>query len=267
MSHNKFGEESLKFLLSEEMFGVARKMGTGDLNKGGMPLMGNGITGESKGPIMGLKGKEVKQDGTGGNPASASSNTSAGGVTKPPGPPRDFKTFQSDRTVLRGILGLNLEKNISYSKKFVDFTTSEETGIVTARFEDGSIEEGALLIGADGVRSKVNVQLLKTLNQPPPFLLDCDRRVIYGKTRLTPQFEAGFPDRLRNGVSLHSHPTNKYLWLFVDTVKFGHKAEELTGGKIKTPDNYMFWALTTKPEDFELPDQELFVWAGSEGAR
>lgn len=65
---------------------------------------------------------------------------------------------QMDRMTLRQILLGGLPGQVHFGKAF---TRYERTGdVVTAFFADGSEETGALLVGADGVNSRVSRQLL-----------------------------------------------------------------------------------------------------------
>ncbi|KAK4689849.1 hypothetical protein P7C73_g218, partial [Tremellales sp. Uapishka_1] len=263
ISHNEIAQRSLKSLVGEDFYGKIRAMGTGDLNAPGLTAA-NAITGEDLGLFGkggGAMGSKFGQKPSSGDKAPSSGDKAPSSGDKAPSsgdkaPP--VRPFQSDRTVLRGLLALDLESHISYGKRFVDFSTSEQGHTVVARFEDGTTEEGAMIIGGDGIRSKVYSQLLRTLNQPPPNLLDLERRVIYGKTRFSPEFIAAFPDKWAKSISFFRDTNSDTKWLFMDPVIFGNRAEDLTDGRVVTPENYLYWAFITKPEDYGLPDKELF---------
>jgi 2-polyprenyl-6-methoxyphenol hydroxylase-like FAD-dependent oxidoreductase len=65
------------------------------------------------------------------------------------------------------------KRDLQYGKKFVELKTDSEGGTVTAMFEDGTKEEGKLLIGCDGAHSRVRNFLLspeKAALKPLPFL-------------------------------------------------------------------------------------------------
>ncbi|CAD6574375.1 MAG: hypothetical protein TREMPRED_001101 [Tremellales sp. Tagirdzhanova-0007] len=255
ISHNPKAEEALKSLVGVDLYGTIRAMGTGDLNTPGL-VMADAVTGENLGPMPGLGGPS-------GGKAARVVSTESDKPRDPPGdvsrnPPSRPPAFQSDRTVLRGLLGLNLEPHISYGKKFVDFSPAKEGRTILARFEDGTSEEGAMIVGCDGVRSKVYSNLLGALDRPRPTLLDLERRTIYGKTRFTRAFVDAFPEAWRNGVGLFKDPNNDTKFVFTDAVKFRNRAEDATGGRVKTPEDYLYWAFVTKPEDFAMTDKELF---------
>ncbi|KAK5579909.1 hypothetical protein RB653_009598 [Dictyostelium firmibasis] len=58
-----------------------------------------------------------------------------------------------NRSELRSILMEGID--VEFGKKLRSYVEDEENGEVTATFEDGTIEKGEILIGADGVRSTV----------------------------------------------------------------------------------------------------------------
>lgn len=165
------------------------------------------------------------------------------------------------------MLGLNLESHISYGKRLTNFVSSDDKKTVTAHFEDGTSETGALLVGADGVRSKVYAQLLKSLDQPPPVILEMEMRCIYGKTVLTPEFEAVYPEKWRKGMSIFKDSTSPFKVLFMDPVIFNNRAEDMTGGKVKTPKNYLYWVFAASQEDFGMSDEELLRLNGEEAMK
>jgi 2-polyprenyl-6-methoxyphenol hydroxylase-like FAD-dependent oxidoreductase len=66
---------------------------------------------------------------------------------------RGYITGQVDRGVLRQALLSGLEDHTCFGKTFTEY--EERPGGVTARFHDGSAAEGDILVGADGVHSRV----------------------------------------------------------------------------------------------------------------
>jgi 2-polyprenyl-6-methoxyphenol hydroxylase-like FAD-dependent oxidoreductase len=75
-----------------------------------------------------------------------------------PGPPED-RGCTVDRSELRRVLLSEIDDKIHFNKKFVRYERTPRNKVV-AYFEDGSSATGDLLIGADGVYSKVREQLL-----------------------------------------------------------------------------------------------------------
>ncbi len=76
---------------------------------------------------------------------------------------------------------------VKFGKTFERFEKSPN-GVVNVFFEDGSVEECDLLVGADGVGSKVRNQLL-----PNSRVSDSDVAVIYFKIPLTPDTKILLP--------------------------------------------------------------------------
>lgn len=104
----------------------------------------------------------------------------------PPGPGlsphQSGEQLNADRSVLRDVLMQGLEAHVEFGKELQEYEITP-SGVI-ARFSDGTEEEGALLIGADGTRSRVRNQFI------PSFpIFDTRTRNIYGKTTLSQELE------------------------------------------------------------------------------
>ncbi|ORY22835.1 hypothetical protein BCR39DRAFT_550742 [Naematelia encephala] len=251
LGHNQMGDESLQSVLGEELYKKLRAMGAGEEDRG---LKAAGVRADA------VSGETLGSGPMGGNPASFATMKKAGDAPPAAQGPR-VRAFTSDRTILRSMLGLGLESHISYGKRFSGFSLSDDNTLVTARFDDGTSESGAVLVGADGIQSRVYSELLSVGQQPPPIRLDLERRCIYGKTRLTPGFEAAFPEKWRKGMSIFKDPTNDAKVLFMDPVIFNNKAEDLTEGMVTTPENYLYWVISTQKEEIQMGDEEFLSLA------
>ena len=86
-------------------------------------------------------------------------------------------TRQVDRFTLRQILLGGLSSQIHFRKAFVRY--DEDGDRVVAHFEDGTSVEGDVLIGSDGIHSRVRQQLL-----PHAVVADTSLRAIFGRTPL-----------------------------------------------------------------------------------
>lgn len=150
-----------------------------------------------------------------------------------------FSRHPTDRRTLRSLLLKPHVEHVTFDRTFASYTVTEDD--VTAHFTDGSSARGCLLVGADGVRSKVAKQLLGDLHQPP---IDLGTRVIYGKTPLKPEVEAGLLPVIRKGVEFVTdrRPEQPRLTLVMEPMRFSHP---------DSPENYIFWALTVPAS--ELP--------------
>lgn len=153
----------------------------------------------------------------------------------------------ADRTVLRNILMTDLDENLSFGKEFKQYTTTPE-GVI-AHFADGSSEEGALLVGADGVRSPVRKQYL-----PDHRPVDTGGRCIYGKTLLTPEILQRFPANAMNWMTLVSAQIKDKapLTLLLEPIRF----PKIDTG-VALPKDYIYWVLISQKENFILSDDEL----------
>ena len=126
---------------------------------------------------------------------------------------------------------------------------------VTAHFSNGTSAKGSLLVGADGIRSKVAAQLIGHPAQPR----DLGMRLVYGKTLLTPEVEEVLHPSLQKGVSFA-----------VDTTASGHRllvvCECMRFAHDETPANYMFWCIAGRKEAFEREDTDLLGLSGIQAA-
>src|SRR5262245_15639122 len=91
---------------------------------------------------------------------------------------RGYITGQVDRGVLRQGLLSGLEDHTCFGKTFTEY--EERPGGVTARFHDGSAAEGDILVGADGVHSRV-----RRHRRPDAAPRYTGIVGIFGRTRLT----------------------------------------------------------------------------------
>lgn len=110
------------------------------------------------------------------------------------------------RITLRHILLAGLESVVHFSKKFVKYETSPSG--VTARFEDGDCAEADLLVGADGVHSRVRGQFL-----PGAEPVDTGVVGIGGTIPLTERVMERVPAQLGAGPAIVLPPTQRSLFL------------------------------------------------------
>lgn len=151
----------------------------------------------------------------------------------------ESKGYQVDRRVLRTILLTTQTPHITFDSAFTSYTLSSES--VTAHFANGTSVTGCLLVGADGIRSKVAAQLIGNSAAP----LDLGMRVIYGKTVLTPEVEEVLHPTLQRGASFVVDTTSegRKLLMVLESMRFHHPL---------APENYVFWALAAGKEVFGI---------------
>lgn len=160
-----------------------------------------------------------------------------------------MQPFTVDRTTMREVLLTNLENEIHFGK-YATHYESDNTR-VTVHFADGTSESGALLVGADGVRSTIRKQLL-----PDYSFFDTGSRIIYGKTPLTPQVEAEISKHLLGGMAFVNEDDSNGVpkTFLLEAMRF---PQGTSVGHIKLPQDYIYWVLLVRREYFSIPDTEL----------
>jgi 2-polyprenyl-6-methoxyphenol hydroxylase-like FAD-dependent oxidoreductase len=160
--------------------------------------------------------------------------------------------YQVDRRMLRSVLLRSQSQHITYNSAFTSYSVAPNG--ITARFADGTECLGSLLVGADGIRSRVAAQLAGKQAAP----MDLGLRIIYGKTPLTPEVEAQLHPTMKKGISFvtdRSQDGHKVTLVF-EAMRFNHP---------DAPGNYAFWALTSRKDVFEQ-DVQLLKMSGREVA-
>ena len=175
-----------------------------------------------------------------------------GGRRGPPGPPpgMDGRAYNVDRAVLRDLLLLGLEGNVSFGKKLEKFEVVESA--VVLYFADGTSERGGLLVGADGVRSVVRKQLL-----PGMVVLDTEGRAVFGKTVLTDETKRVMHPHIGDGIVVTAQSNEGRMRLFTDGMRFDREQaapfEKQLG--IRLPPDYIYWVLVFR-SDVVSPGEE-----------
>lgn len=171
---------------------------------------------------------------------------------QPFGPPPGVtgpRPYTVDRTILREVLLIDLEEHVCFGKRFTHYILHDHA--VTAHFADGTSAPGALLVGADGLRSRVRKQLLPHFKH-----VDTGMCLIYGKTPLTPDLSAQLAHTpLLNAPALvvDSNPEAPKSLLF-EPIRFSRHAD---CANIKLPDDYIYWVLVTRLSTLPAADRSL----------
>ncbi len=103
--------------------------------------------------------------------------------------------YTADRGLLRRAMMTGIQDSVHFGKQLARYEIKD--GYVEAFFTDGSIEQGTLLVGADGSRSAVRKQFL-----PDFHFLDTDGCCIYGKSFLGSELKARFPLKYRQWITV-----------------------------------------------------------------
>ena len=155
------------------------------------------------------------------------------------------KPLSVDRMVLRSVLWQGLEEYVEFGKEFSSYEITP-TGIAV-RFSDSSYALGALVVGADGSRSRVRKQLL-----PGYQLFDTEGRWIYGKTKLTPGLVENFNKKALGGMTLVSDCSEVPLRLLLEPMHF--KDNE---SRDELPKDYVYWVIGSRNDRFDVDEANM----------
>lgn len=120
-----------------------------------------------------------------------------------------------DRTTLRQVLLAGLDDVVHFDKKFERYERSPD-GRVTAHFADGTSATGDVLVGADGVNSRVREQYLPQARRIEPNAIG-----VALKLPLTEQTRSWLPPRLASGSTMILTPAPFFLFTSVFERKQG----------------------------------------------
>lgn len=142
-------------------------------------------------------------------------------------------SYAVDRTTLRCVLLQGLEDYIAFGMEFQSF--EEDPDFITAHFSNGPSVKGSLIVGAEGLHSRVRKQLL-----PDMVPLDAEGRVVYGKTLLTEDFRVNFEQKALERMSLVWDKTQvPETRLLLEAMVF----DRSTTCSVPLPDDYVYWVL------------------------
>lgn len=167
-----------------------------------------------------------------------------------------------DRTWLRVLTSLDLQDAICYEKEFCTYEVVD--GLVQVKFMDGSVVRGRLLVGADGIKSRVRKQL-----QPDRRLLDLERWVMWGRTPMTKDLRRalGPPDLLSWCMCL-DYESN--VQTVVEPVTWSRSVRVESEGKLPDFADYVYWVVCTASSQYAeaLPktveERKLYLARASE---
>ncbi|KAI0411994.1 FAD/NAD(P)-binding domain-containing protein [Xylaria grammica] len=155
--------------------------------------------------------------------------------------PVDPETVPLDRTWIRQLLSLNLDDAIEYEKNFESYEIID--GRVHVKFTDGSIVYGQVLVGADGVKSRVRRQL-----QPDRKLLDLERWIMWGRTPLTARLKESLPPDLLTWCMYLGHEAN--VQAVVEPMVWSRSVLQVSEHKLPDFHDYVYWCLCAAPHQY-----------------
>ncbi len=154
-------------------------------------------------------------------------------VVEPPRGPVDPAEAHHpvSRITLRQVLLSGLDDVVQFDKHFVRYEHNPD-GQVTAVFADGTSAPGDVLVGADGVGSRVRKQYL-----PHASVVDTGVAALVGKLWLTDQHRAWLPHQLTTRPNNILPPSGSGMFV----AEFVHKPGHVSAIAADGPD-YLFWA-------------------------
>ena len=151
------------------------------------------------------------------------------------------------RAALRRILLEGLDHIVRFGRKFESFADGPG-GTVSARFADGSVAVGDLLVGADGANSHVRAQLL-----PHAQRIDTGIAAVAGKIPLDDASRAAIPTPILRG------PTpiigSAGCFLFASTVQYRSQSA-LADAAADKREEYVMWGFSARRSKFPRTNLE-----------
>ena len=147
---------------------------------------------------------------------------------------------------------IGLDSDLHFGKTFSSYA-SLPADEIEVLFTDGCTVKGTLLVGADGIGSRVRQQLL-----PSHKMVDTQGRVIYGKTPISTKLMNRFPHHGLDFITtaIDSRP----LTLFLEPVRFDRDPASVFAG-IPSVQDYVYWVFIGHSILFPVDDEQLFKLA------
>ncbi|KAI1342359.1 hypothetical protein F5Y15DRAFT_412867 [Xylariaceae sp. FL0016] len=164
-----------------------------------------------------------------------------------PAPAGGTDSLPVDRTWIRRLALLDIEDAVEYGKEFAsyDVVVDDDDGQVCAHFADGSAVQGRLLVGADGVKSRVRRQL-----QPDRKLLDLERWVMWGRTPLTDELKRALPDDMLSWCMYLDHDANVQTVVEPMTWARSERLPSGSGSEHLDISDYVYWVVCTATSQY-----------------
>ncbi|KAI5923881.1 hypothetical protein F4810DRAFT_666396 [Camillea tinctor] len=146
-----------------------------------------------------------------------------------------------DRTWIRMLTALDIGDAIEYGKDLESYELAHD--YVRVKFIDGSTAYGQLLIGADGINSRVRKQL-----QPDRKLLDLKRWILWGRTPLTEDLKEKLPPGLLSWCMCLDLENN--VQTVVEPIIWSKSVKQESEDKLPDFSDYIYWVVCTAPSQY-----------------
>ncbi|KAI0426551.1 FAD/NAD(P)-binding domain-containing protein [Xylaria sp. FL1042] len=160
--------------------------------------------------------------------------------------PVDPVTLPLDRTWILQLLSLGLDNAIEYEREFESYEIVD--GLVHLNLTDGSVARGEVLVGADGIKSRVRKQL-----QPRRKLLDLERWIMWGRTPLTTELKESLLPDLLSWCMYMDHEAN--VQAVVEPMMWSKNVRQVSANRLPGFSDYVYWVLCAAPFQYasQLP--------------
>ena len=142
-----------------------------------------------------------------------------------------------DRSWIRMLMTRGIEDAIVYDKKLLSYET--HISEIEAKFSDGSSARGAILVGTDGIKSRVRRQL-----QPQRSLLDLERWIMWGRTPLTDQLRTRLSKDVLTWFMAIDKEANAQA--VIEPMLWTKSIEQESELKLPDFQDYLYWAVATE---------------------
>ncbi|KAK7754915.1 hypothetical protein SLS62_002999 [Diatrype stigma] len=165
-----------------------------------------------------------------------------------PVPTGDLEAMPVDRAWIRLLTTLGIEDAIEYEKEFESYEVlgGDDRGGdegVRVQFTDGSVVHGRLLVGADGIMSRVRKQL-----QPDRKLLDLERWVMWGRTPLTEELKRNVPEDMLSWCMYVDKEAN--VQVVVEPMVWSKNVRQESEARLPEFPDYVYWVVCTAPSQY-----------------
>jgi len=150
--------------------------------------------------------------------------------------PPNTDSFPIDRRWIRLLATLDIDDAIEYEKEFESYECQDDR--VRVKFLDGSTACGMLLVGADGIKSRVRTQL-----QPTRKLLDLEHWVMWGRTPLTDSLKKDLPPDMLTWCMYLDDEAN--VQMVVEPVMWPTSIQKDPEGRLPDFQDYIYWGTCT----------------------
>ncbi|KAJ5682320.1 hypothetical protein N7462_005485, partial [Penicillium macrosclerotiorum] len=158
-------------------------------------------------------------------------------------PESSHQAYTVDRSTFREALKVTLGKFLTH------YTSLKNK--VTAFFDGGASEDGALLVGANGVRSKARKQYVPAFEG-----LDTGMRIIFGKTPLTSECIKKLPKQYLHGMSMVKSDDDASQPVLLFEGIYFPRAEEIS--EVQIPYLHIYWFLIVHCSLIPFSDEEMW---------